>query len=94
MSNISNKEYLKKYITMVIQGQVKASDIQAVKSVLMNYSREDWKELIAVGKELAAEAIEEEATKDKNIPEHWKAPMKDLVNSMINLSLAVVNEEV
>lgn len=94
MSNITNKEYLKKYITKAINGEIKTSDIQAVRNVLMNYSREEWKELIATGKELAAEAIEEEATKSKKIPETWKKPLKDLLNSMINLTLVVVNEEV
>lgn len=39
MSNITNKEYLKKYITKAINGEIKTSDIQAVRNVLMKRLR-------------------------------------------------------
>ena len=94
MSNVTSKEYLKKYITKVIEGKMEASEMQSIKNTLMNYSREEWKQLIAVGKELAAEVIEEQLAKKEEIPVHWRAPLKDLFNSLINLYLAILNEEV
>ncbi|MCE8162954.1 MAG: hypothetical protein I3273_00665 [Candidatus Moeniiplasma glomeromycotorum] len=96
MSNVNSKEYLKKYINNAIQGKIGLAEVQSIKHTLMNYSREEWKELLAVSKELAAEVIDQEMAKAKseNIPEHWKAPLKDYFNSVINIFLAVLNEEV
>jgi len=55
----TRKEYLKTFIIKIIEGKVDKGEVQKVKQNLMNYSREEWRDLKIVGKELAKEAIDE-----------------------------------
>jgi hypothetical protein len=55
----TRKQQLKQFIIRTFEGKVKRAEIQAVRVSLMNYSREEWRELKIIGQELAKEAIDE-----------------------------------
>jgi len=55
----TRKQQLKKFIIRTFEGKVKQAEIQAVRVSLMNYSREEWRELKIIGQELVKEAIDE-----------------------------------
>ena len=65
----ARKEYIKKIIIKVVRGKVNYEEIHRIRENLMNYSREDWRDLKIMGKELAQEIINEEINKHTEIPD-------------------------
>jgi hypothetical protein len=90
----ARKEYIKKIIIKVVRGKVNYEEIHRIRENLMNYSREDWRDLKIMGKELAQEIINEEINKHTEIPDDWKSLIKDFSYSYVNVFFAIFNEEV
>jgi hypothetical protein len=67
-----------------------------IRKNLLNASREEWKDLIIVTKQLTKEFINEELNKlDSNkLPSEWKEVGQELYQTCINVLFAIFNEEV
>ena len=92
----TRKQQLKQFIIRTFEGKVKRAEIQAVRVSLMNYSREEWRELKIIGQELVKEAIDEKISElpDNKVSSEWKSIFRDFSHSGVNLFFAIFNEEV
>jgi hypothetical protein len=90
----SKKEYIKNLIIRSFKGQVDQTEVQQVKAELVNYNREDLRDLKITVKELAQEAVDEQISKEFSLPSDWKELVRDFSHSCLNVYSAILDEEI
>jgi len=98
MSGNLNKQYIKNYVIRFANGKVDKVEAAKIWKVLLNYSQEEWKKLLTIGKQLIEEQIEEVMLLlELQWEEEEKAYKDESINfakAGVNFAFAVFNEKV
>ena len=94
-NNLTNKEYIKKLIIRSKKGEISQAESKEIQNNLANLSKEEWKGLKIIFKEIVKEKLDKKLDKlpENYLPGEWKNEVKNFLHSLVNFGFALVNEE-